>query len=60
MAPKQAHQAAPRAQSDGWLNTMPFHKTPPLKAVCGMTQRVLAGATLKWVEIFCSFKVQNA
>jgi hypothetical protein len=43
VVPDQAHQAAPKAQSDGRLNTMPFHKMPGLKKLfCGMTQRVLA------------------
>jgi len=43
----KARQAVPKARSGGWLNTMPFHKTPgsgnPQGLSCGMTQRVLAG-----------------
>jgi hypothetical protein len=35
-----------KARSDGWLNTMPFHKTPESvkhqEWFYGMTQRVLA------------------
>jgi len=44
----KAHQAVPKARSHGWLNTMPFHKTPESRNFSGpefygMTQRVFTG-----------------
>ena len=61
------------ARSEGWLNTMPFHKTPESierqDPFCGMTQRVLAepcsevishaSGTSESEYSFCSFKVQK-
>jgi hypothetical protein len=43
---KRLHEAATGGPERGWLNTMPFHKTPAKTALlqdfsCGMTQRVL-------------------
>jgi hypothetical protein len=71
----QTHQAVPKARSGGWLNTMPFHKTPEKYSKSG---RVLWNDTARarWALLrshqlrqlwrtkgeydFCRFKVQNA